>query len=466
MAKQLSVRDGAELYRERSMRVLAVRLSKRLRNLAKRIHSSPTGYRLAKGAFWSVVGALISRGMALLGMILVARMLGAHGFGELGVVQVTVGMFQVVAAFGMGLTTTKYVAQFRITNPERVGRIIALANVVAMVMGATVTAILVVLAPWLAEKTLAAPQLAQGLQIGSVLLLLSAWTGVQTGCLAGFEAFKKMALVNLYAGLMSFPILLFGAYWGGMQGAVWGLVAGMCISGVMNHMALRGEAFSAGITVQWVSFTQEWRVLRDFSVPTVLAGAVVAPATWVCSAILVNQPNGYVEMGIFNAANQWYGAILFLPTYLGAIVLPVLASVEGKDKRTRYTRILRYNILLNFFLTSLVAIAIALFSKLIMRTYGADFVEGYQVLVILSCAAVLNATIGVIGQAIASRGRMWWGFSLNLLWAVTLLIVAWQLRSDGAEGIAIATLAAFILHLFSVSSYAYLDIYRRNNDTL
>jgi len=88
------------------------------------------------------------------------------------------------------------------------------------------------------------------------------------------------------------------------------------------------------------------------------------------------------------------------------------------------------------------------------------------VLVILSCAAVLNATIGVIGQAIASKGRMWWGFSLNLIWALSLLVVAWHLRSYGAEGLAIATLSAYILHLFSVSSYTYLDLYRRNNDTL
>lgn len=443
------------------MRMLAVQSSKRLRYLAKRIHSSPTGYRLAKGAFWSVIGAFISRGLTLLGMILVARVLGARGFGELGVVQTTVGMFLVFAAFGMGLTATKYIAQFRISNPGKVGRIIALANVVAAGSGAIMTTALVMLAPWLATKILVAPQLAHVLQIGSVLLLLSTWTGVQTGCLVGFEAFKKMAQVNLYVGVISVPILLTGAYWGGLQGAVLGLVAGMGISGLLNHIALRGEVLNAGISVQWGNFTQEWRVLPEFSLPTVLAGAVVAPMTWVCSVILVNQPNGYVEMGIFNAANQWYAAILFLPTYLGAIVLPVLVSNKEKDKRARYIKILRYNILLNFFLTLFVAVVIALCSKYILLSYGAAFGKGYWVLVILSFAAVLNATVAVIGQAIASSGRMWWGFGLNLIWAVMLLSVAWQLRSYGAEGIAIATLTAYILHLFNVSTYTYLTIYRR-----
>ncbi len=462
----MPVRDSAELYREPIMRMLAVRSSKPLRTLAKRIHSSPTGYRLAKGAFWSVIGAFISRGLTLLGMILVARVLGARGFGELGVVQTTVGMLLVFAAFGMGLTATKYIAQFRISNPEKVGRIIALANVVAVGSGAIMTTALVMLAPWLATNILAAPQLAHILQIGSVLLLLSTWTGVQTGCLVGFEAFKKMAQVNLYVGLISIPILLAGAYWGGLQGAVLGLVAGMGISGLLNHIALRGEVLNAGISVQWGNFIQEWRVLPEFSFPTVLAGAVVAPMTWVCSVILVNQPNGYIEMGIFNAANQWYAAILFLPTYLGAIVLPVLVSNKEKDKRARYINILRYNILLNFFLTLFIAVVIALCSKYILLSYGSAFEKGYWVLVILSFAAVLNATVAVIGQAIASRGRMWWGFGLNLLWAVMLLSVAWQLRSYGAEGIAIATLAAYIFHLFSVSSYGYLDIYRRNNDSL
>ena len=77
-----------------------------------RIEASKIGYRLAMGAFWSMAGAVISRGLMLAAWVLVARMLGKTGYGELGMIQSTVGMFGVFAGFGFGLTATKHVAEF------------------------------------------------------------------------------------------------------------------------------------------------------------------------------------------------------------------------------------------------------------------------------------------------------------------------------------------------------------------
>ncbi len=63
--------------------------------------------RLARGAFWSLAGSLVARGAGLLTAIMVGRILGKDGFGELGLVQSTVGMFGTFAGFGMGLTANK-----------------------------------------------------------------------------------------------------------------------------------------------------------------------------------------------------------------------------------------------------------------------------------------------------------------------------------------------------------------------
>jgi len=57
--------------------------------------------------FWSMAGAVISRGLMLVASIFVARMLGKTGFGELGMIQSTVGMFGVFAGFGLGLNCNK-----------------------------------------------------------------------------------------------------------------------------------------------------------------------------------------------------------------------------------------------------------------------------------------------------------------------------------------------------------------------
>ena len=102
-----------------------------LHPLLKKLEASEIGLRLARGIFWSIGGATISRALMLLAMMLVARFLGKTEYGELGMIQSTVGMFGVFAGFGLGMTATKHVAEYRRKDPERAGRIIAMAWIVA-----------------------------------------------------------------------------------------------------------------------------------------------------------------------------------------------------------------------------------------------------------------------------------------------------------------------------------------------
>ena len=106
-----------------------------LHHILDRVEKSEIGYRLAKGVFWSMTGTVISQGMMLVASVLVARMLGKTGYGELGMVRSTVSMFGIFAGFGLGLTATKYVAEFRQTDPDKTGRIIGLSRLFAIATG-------------------------------------------------------------------------------------------------------------------------------------------------------------------------------------------------------------------------------------------------------------------------------------------------------------------------------------------
>ena len=83
-----------------------------LQNLKGRVEASPPGYRLARGAFWSLAGSFISRGLRLLATILVGRMLGKEDYRALGIIQNTLGMFGTLAGFSMGLTADQHVGDF------------------------------------------------------------------------------------------------------------------------------------------------------------------------------------------------------------------------------------------------------------------------------------------------------------------------------------------------------------------
>lgn len=426
-----------------------------LKPIWHRVESSVIGSRLAGGAFWSLIGSVVSRGMMLLASILIARILGREVYGEYGMIRSTSQMFLVFAGFGLGLTATKHVAQFRATDPQRAGRIMALSGLFAFLTGLLISLLLISFAPWVAQKTINAPHLADELRIGAVLLLLAAINGAQTGALAGFEAFKTIAIVNLRVGILSFPILVAGAYFDGLRGALWALVANMAINWIFNHLALRKESEKNNINFKIKDCFREWPILWKFSFPAALSGIMVSPALWACNAMLVNQPDGYAQMGIFDAANQWRVAILFLPTTISGITLPMLTDYNSRNDRHGYLKALKYNALLNGVAALFSAIPIAIFSKSIMRLYGQDFSEGYWTLCLLSLSTILIALNSIIGQAISSRGKMWIGFLFNLFWAFALLTLSYLFLKSGfgAEGIAFALLVSYLVHSIWQSLY-------------
>lgn len=429
----------------------------------KRIEASNVGSRLARGVFWSMAGAVISRGLMLLASILVARILGQTGYGEFGMIRSTVNMFVIFAGFGLGMTATKHVAEYYKKDPERAGRVMAMSGSFALATGAIVALAVFFFAPWLAAKTINAPHLAPEIRIGAFILLINGLNGAQTGALSGFEAFKAIAKVNLGVGLASFPLLVAGAYLGGVRGAVWALLLNMSLNWMLNHLALRKVAARYQVPFMFRGCLQEWPILWKFSVPAALGGFMVGPILWACNALLVNQPGGYAQMGIFDAANQWRIAILFIPSMVGQVVLPMLSNLHGTGDHNRYWKILKYNTLLNGGIAFLAAIFVSGVGTWIMRSYGAGFEDGYWVLVLLVFSAILVAINQVVGQAIASRGKMWTGFLLNCLWGGALLgFSAWfVLNSYGAFGLAMAYLLAYLLHTLWQTLYVWHLIIRQ-----
>ncbi|OGV60047.1 MAG: hypothetical protein A2283_19755 [Lentisphaerae bacterium RIFOXYA12_FULL_48_11] len=419
-----------------------------------RIQASPLGSRLARGAFWSFAGAVISRGLSLISSILVARMLGKEGFGELGIIQSSVGMFATFAGFGLGLTATKYVAEFRTKDPAKAGKIIGLSSIVSLVTGSLITIILLISASWLASRTLNAPQLSVLLQLSAPLLLLGAWGGAQTGALAGFESFKRIAQINLVSGLLNFPLMVGGVYIAGLTGAVWGLLIANMVGCLLNSWALRVEMRKAAVPVIFSGCRSEWPILWKFSLPSLLSGIMVGPVTWACNAMLVNQPNGYAEMGIFNAANQWFNALLFLPSIVGSVILPVLSEKLGNQEGKATAKILTVAILMNAIIALPLVILLCLFSHSVMAFYGQDFSDSWLVLVVVVCTAGLLSVQSPVGHIIAASGRMWVGMIMNLGWGLAFLGFTFLLVRHGSFGLASARLLAYLLHAIWTFAFA------------
>lgn len=417
-------------------------------------------HRIAHGTSWTFFGAVINNISILAMSIAVARILGKTGFGELGIIQSTVGMFGVLAGLGLGLTASKYVAEYRQKDPIKAGRIMALSSVVAVLSGGIISLVLIVFAPLIANRMLAAPHLTGVLQIGSGLLFLGALNGTQTGALLGLEAFKKIAFINALVGLLSFPIIVIGAWFWGLEGVIIGLVAAMGINLLFNHIALQKRCREIGIMIKISGCWVEKQILWKFSLPAIIYGIISGTVIWVAGAMLVNQPDGYSEMGLFNAANQWRTLLLFIPLMVGQTIIPIMSERYAHNGMNSVAKIIKSTILVNGVVTVPAAVVLAILSPWIMSQYGPSFTNGWPVLIVVLATGSLMAIQTPVVNFFAASGHMWLGSIIVSVWGIVMLAATWFLLPYGAMGLAIAYLIAFIIQGICLSWFIRHKLYK------
>ena len=421
-----------------------------MRRFAARVEASPIGLRLARGAFWSLAGALIARGSTFVAGFFLARILGKESFGKLAMAQSTLDMVANFAGFGMSMTATKYVAEFRAHAPQRLGSLIGMALLTTSIMGALASGLLFLFAPWLAIQKLTSSDLGGLLRIGAACVFLTAVNGALTGALAGFEAFRTIARVNLSAGVLTLPLILAGVSWRQLEGTVWALCACQLVLCVFNVLALFSVCRREGVQINWPNRGGNWRIIWQFSLPALLSTSLVGPVNWACNAMLANQPNGYSQLGIFTAANLWFSLMLFLPSISSLALLPILAGrATSADRKGEYAA--RKIVFMAMRVTALAVVpltlGICIFSPSIMGLYGSSFSVGWKTL----CFAALGACIAALqmpaGNMVVAARSMWLVSVVSALWGGTYYGLAYFWVERGSDGLSLARAAAYAVNL-------------------
>lgn len=407
---------------------------------------SNIGKRLLLGVLWSISGGIVSGVLALFASVLIARILGQTIYGELSIIRSTVNTYAVFASFGLGITATKYISELRSFDKDRVGRIISLTVFFSLIIGTLIAFIILITAPYLASKGIKAPHLILELRIGAIMLLCIAINSSLTGILAGYELFKTIAKITLLSGVISFPIQIIFTYYGGITGSVLGLCFSYIAQLLLNFIYVIDLIKKEHISIKIKFIVKELPIIYKFSIPALLSGIIITPVIWVCNMILVRQENGFNELAIFDAANQWRTIILFVPLLLSKVSLPMLSNVS--HDRNHFKKIMNINIALNLIFSFFLGSIIIIFSNSIMGSYGKEFTEGRSVLIILVITTILISINNIVGQAIASQGKMWLGFFLNFIWGILLISFALLFISYGfgALGLAISFFISYFFH--------------------
>lgn len=357
--------------------------------------------RLARNALWFTSGSAFSQLLSLLAAMVVARMLGVSRFGQLALIQSSVLMIGTLGEMGATLTTTKFVSSWRTQDPGRAGRLIGFSLAITALSG---IALLFVLGGILSYVKLPGfSGLSRELQAACGLLIFDMLNRIQFGALAGLEAFASSAQVQFVRGILTLPCVWLGTSWGGLFGAVSAMSLVSFVTFVMGHWILRKRCRALAIPLQFKSGFQPEILTTSMSLW--MSSLLLTGSTWIVSVLLSRQTGGLSQLGLYNAADRWKTALLFLPQMLFQVILPMLShsQADGDDRACR--RIVHATFVSTLLVTGGAAIGVLCCSKALMSSYGRSFEGGAGVLSLAALVAVVSAVYTVGSGALWALGN-------------------------------------------------------------
>ncbi|WP_121632988.1 oligosaccharide flippase family protein [Tropicibacter alexandrii] len=415
--------------------------------------------RLRDGFGWSVLGNLGWRSLTAASSVLVARVLGPVGFGELGILRSTANILTTLAVFRLGTTANKHVAEFRETDPVRAARILSMTLFVSAVLCALFGAVLLFGGGYIATTYLNNPGLSLPLRVGSVFMFCQAYSAVRETILIGTEQFRAYARVNIWKGATTAVLMPVGAWFWGVLGATLGLSLAALLSFVILEIHVRKALAMHGIkgNLPFREWRSEVSILWTFALPGLITGLMTAGCYWLGRVHLAGAENGFQELGLFEAANQWRTMILFVPGSLSLVALPIIAGTYGQADKSEFHKAvsLQFNGILAIALP--VTVVTICLSDWLMVIFGDAYDDGAMVLPALMISVALFALNQSLRKIMDGTGHVWRHTALSVIWALAFLLPLYFIWEEPtAISLAYAYLVAEAV--MALASLAYIIV--------
>jgi len=177
-----------------------------------------------------------------------------------------------------------------------------------------------------------------------------------------------------------------------------------------------------------------------------MANLVATPVLWFAMAFLARSEHGYAELGIYSAAYQWHGPIVFITMILMSVSIPKLVQEWEAGRLHSFRKVISGMCGATLAITLPVVIPVAVASPWVMALYGNGFESGWIALVLLLAAAPLHTLAKVASGALLGMNRAWSVFGANLAWGTSLSAISlWLIPTHGAMGLGIAFVTAYAL---------------------
>jgi len=400
--------------------------------------------RLARGVTWSTAGSVVCQGSSLVTAIVVARLVGMEAFGRFVLVQSTALMLQGVGGLGLGPATTRLVARLRSRDPQRTGRVIGFSLLFTLVSGCVLACLVLAMPVSVIRSTLRTDTLDGTMRMAGIIAFCEMLNRIQADVLIGLESFARMAGVYFVRGVLTLSLATLGAIAFGLPGAVAALAVASLFTCMVSQVIVRRECKGRGIALTFRGAGSEVGILGTSLFVTGSTLTLVV-ATWILCVCLARQANGLAEVAIFNAADRWRTAMLFLPSLLAQVSLPLFAHTLAQGHGPAYRRLLIGTSCTVLAATAIPAGILILLGPQVMAGYGDAFAQGKPVLVLLAVTCLPMSLCMVGNYGLLAAGKTATMLTIDVLRASIALSYCLLQTSFTAFDVAAATLFSYLL---------------------
>lgn len=412
------------------------------------------------------MGRVSGQGVQVLTQILVARLLGPGDFGLYALGWTVFRLGRALGLLGLDKAVVRFGTAFWRRDGLALRSVLDRSLVLSLLTGGALAGALSLVAPFLAGRIFAKPELASVL--GWVALALPLSIVLRVAAAASSVSQRTTYSVfseDLIQPLTQLVAMLFFLHLGwGLTGAI-AAIPLACAVGAAVALGWLVRIFPEAYERRGRAATS-WRELIDFSLQAGLVTVFVMLAIWV-DRLMVGYFRPVSEVGLYQAASQLSLLFTLVLGSFGLIFAPLVAQIHAAEDRPRLSELYRVSTKWGLYVTTPAFLVIVFIPRQVVEvTFGADFTAAWLPLVILTVGQQINAVTGSVGQLLIMSGneRLWLtvsgaAFGLNVV-LNALMIPRWGL-AGAAAATAIAIAGLFVAGLLFVRSRLQIWPYDR-----
>lgn len=360
-----------------------------------------------KDSFWALIGSIAIRGCSLVAAITLANILQKGAYGEFNSLKNTLTTLAIFSTFGLGYTSTKFVAESLSKLQASPKKLIRKIYVVSSVFSGFIAVLLFFFAREISTLYYNDASFYVEIRMLSPWLILLAVTTAQNGIISGLKVYKKLAIVNIAIGVLTLIVVPLFSYFYHIMGACVSLLVIQAANASFNYWLIKScVANVEGDMEEDIPF----KAILIYSLPLTLIEAVYSMGLWI-NYYLIQTHFNYGEVALYSTAMQWYLLLLFVPMILRNVILSHFSSYDKKGEKL----IFKNAIILSFGSALIPMLVIFATAQYIEMLYGNNFEGLAGILRLASIIPLFAASMGVFEQFLFARSKNWLVLSISLL---------------------------------------------------